>query len=73
MFRAKLQEGFIFRKIVEAIKDVVSECNLQIDRNGKSFFWHWNFLHINNYLLQFFQKPQIHLSISSISRQISPF
>ena len=57
MFRAKLQEGFIFRKIVEAIKDVVSECNLQIDRNGKSYVWHWNFLHIKNHLLQFFQKP----------------
>jgi len=30
MFEAKLSEGYVFKKIVEAIKDVVSEVNLEI-------------------------------------------
>ena len=39
MFEAKLAEGNILKKIVEAIKDVVNEVNIDISPSGKlSFF-----------------------------------
>lgn len=37
MFSAKLQEGFILKKIVDAIKDVVGNINMEIGPNGLSF------------------------------------
>ena len=39
MFEAKLSEGYVFKKIIDAIKDVVNEVNLQIDARGKSFWF----------------------------------
>jgi hypothetical protein len=36
MFEAKLTEGSIFRKIVEAIKDVVNQVNIDVSPAGKS-------------------------------------
>ena len=35
MFEAKLSEGYVFKKIIESIKDVVNEVNLEITPNGK--------------------------------------
>jgi len=35
MFEAKLAEGNILKKIVEAIKDVVNEVNIDISPSGK--------------------------------------
>jgi len=35
MFEAKLTEGNIFRKIVEAIKDVVNQVNIDVSPTGK--------------------------------------
>lgn len=35
MFEAKLTEGVIFRKIVEAIKDVVNDVNIDVSPAGK--------------------------------------
>jgi hypothetical protein len=35
MFEAKLLEGGILKKIVEAIKDVVSEVNIDVSAAGK--------------------------------------
>ena len=37
MFEAKLLEGNILKKIVEAIKDVVSDVNIDVSPSGK--FW----------------------------------
>ena len=36
MFEAKLLEGNILKKIVEAIKDVVSDVNIDVSPSGKS-------------------------------------
>ena len=36
MFEAKLQEGNILKKIVEAIKDVVNDVNIDVSPSGKS-------------------------------------
>ena len=36
MFEAKLIEGNILKKIVEAIKDVVSDVNIDVSPSGKS-------------------------------------
>jgi len=36
MFEAKLAEGNILKKIVEAIKDVVNEVNIDISPSGLS-------------------------------------
>lgn len=36
MFEAKLQEGYIFKKIVEAIKDLVTDVNLDVSPSGIS-------------------------------------
>ncbi len=41
MFEAKLTEGNIFKKIVEAIKDVVNTVNIDVSPAGK-------FSNINN-------------------------
>ena len=38
MFEAKLLEGNILKKIVEAIKDVVSDVNIDVSPSGKSRF-----------------------------------
>jgi hypothetical protein len=35
MFEAKLLNGGILKKIVEAIKDVVTEVNLDVNASGK--------------------------------------
>ena len=35
MFEAKLQEGIILKKIVEAIKDLVDDVNIDISPTGK--------------------------------------
>ena len=35
MFEAKLQEGYIFKRIVEAIKDLVTDVNLDVSPSGK--------------------------------------
>ena len=40
MFEAKLSEGYVFKKIVEAIKDIVVDVNLDVGPTGK--FSHWN-------------------------------
>ena len=39
MFEAKLAEGFIFKKIVEAIKDLVTDVNLDVSPSGKFVFF----------------------------------
>lgn len=36
MFEAKLVEGNILKKIVEAIKDVVTDVNIDVSPSGKS-------------------------------------
>jgi len=38
MFEAKLQEGYIFKRIVEAIKDLVTDVNLDVSPSGKLLF-----------------------------------
>ena len=38
MFEAKLLEGNILKKIVEAIKDVVSDVNIDVSPSGKFAF-----------------------------------
>jgi len=35
MFEAKLSEGYVFKKIVEAIKDIVVDVNLDVGPTGK--------------------------------------
>ena len=35
MFEAKLTEGSIFKKIVESIKDLVNDVNIDISPSGK--------------------------------------
>jgi hypothetical protein len=35
MFEAKLKEGLILKKIIEAIKDLVVEVNLDVSPSGK--------------------------------------
>jgi hypothetical protein len=35
MFEAKLLEGSILKKIVEAIKDVVTDVNIDVSASGK--------------------------------------
>ena len=37
MFEAKLTEGVILKKIVESIKDIVTEANIDISPSGNSF------------------------------------
>ena len=37
MFEAKLAEGFIFKRIVEAIKDLVTDVNLDVSPSGKYY------------------------------------
>lgn len=36
MFEAKLRDGSILKRIVEAIKDVVNEVNIDVSQSGKS-------------------------------------
>ena len=36
MFEAKLAEGHILKKIIEAIKDLVNEVNIDVSASGKS-------------------------------------
>jgi hypothetical protein len=36
MFEAKLSEGAILKKIVESIKDIVTDVNIDISPSGKS-------------------------------------
>lgn len=38
MFEAKLVEGNILKKIVEAIKDVVTDVNIDVSPSGKYLF-----------------------------------
>lgn len=38
MFEAKLAEGYVFKRIVEAIKDLVTDVNLDVSPSGKSTF-----------------------------------
>lgn len=35
MFEAKLAEGHVLKKIIEAIKDLVSEVNIDVSPTGK--------------------------------------
>lgn len=35
MFEAKLSEGVILKKIVDSIKDIVTDVNIDISPNGK--------------------------------------
>lgn len=35
MFEAKLAEGHILKKIIEAIKDIVNDVNLDVSPSGK--------------------------------------
>lgn len=35
MFEAKLADGYIFKRIVEAIKDLVTDVNLDVSPSGK--------------------------------------
>lgn len=35
MFEAKLAEGYVFKRIVEAIKDLVTDVNLDVSPSGK--------------------------------------
>jgi hypothetical protein len=35
MFEAKLTEGHVLKKIIEAIKDLVNDINLEISPSGK--------------------------------------
>lgn len=35
MFEAKLAEGHILKKIVEAIKDIVTDVNIDVSASGK--------------------------------------
>jgi hypothetical protein len=35
MFEAKLTEGHILKKIIEAIKDIVNDVNIDISASGK--------------------------------------
>ena len=55
MFEAKLAEGHIFKKIVEAIKDLVTDVNLDVSPSGK-FIFHFldNYLYIFKILLSTF-------------------
>jgi len=36
MFEAKLTEGYILKKIIEAIKDIVNDVNIDVSPSGKS-------------------------------------
>ena len=36
MFEAKLAEGLILKKIVESIKDIVTDVNIDVSPSGKS-------------------------------------
>jgi hypothetical protein len=36
MFEAKLSEGAVLKKIVESIKDIVTDVNIDISPSGKS-------------------------------------
>ena len=38
MFEAKLSEGAVLKKIVESIKDIVTDVNIDISPSGK----YWN-------------------------------
>lgn len=35
MFEAKLTEGHVLKKIIEAIKDIVNDVNLDVSASGK--------------------------------------
>ena len=35
MFEAKLAEGYVFKRIIEAIKDLVTDVNLDVSPSGK--------------------------------------
>lgn len=37
MFEAKLTEGVVFKKIVESIKDIVTDVNIDISPSGKDY------------------------------------
>jgi hypothetical protein len=37
MFEAKLTEGHVFKKIIEAIKDIVNDVNIDVSPAGKLF------------------------------------
>ena len=58
MFEAKLTEGVILKKIVESIKDIVTDVNIDISPSGKS-------------AILLFSKPIRH-AITEIYRNFSP-
>jgi hypothetical protein len=35
MFEAKLSEGIVFKKIIDSIKDIVTDVNIDISPSGK--------------------------------------
>jgi hypothetical protein len=37
MFEAKLSEGHVLKKIIEAIKDIVNDVNIDVSPAGKYF------------------------------------
>ena len=39
MFEAKLLDGSILKRIVEAIKDVVNDVNIDVSPSGKQSIW----------------------------------
>ena len=41
MFEAKLQDGSILKRIVEAIKDVVNDVNIDVSPSGKHLTFHF--------------------------------
>lgn len=47
MFEAKLSEGNVLKKIVEAIKDVVTDVNIDVSPSGKSQPYRFKFSDIN--------------------------
>ena len=53
MFEAKLSEGAILKKIVESIKDIVTDVNIDISPSGK---FHYRPIHYGK--IKYYMKTQ---------------
>lgn len=57
MFEAKLTEGIIFKKIVESIKDIVTDVNIDVGPTGKSFPAFFDYSFYRNLSISYGQLP----------------
>ena len=73
MFEAKLLDGSILKRIVEAIKDVVNDVNIDVSPSGKHWFFTRRIKNNPNYLFYFFTNKRSRQNIVSVIIEVVIF